>query len=68
MFIKKDKIYDFLFASLMNNPSKMTSTIKGKNLLLEEQILSFESGPLFGRPMMKEELLPLKVYPFDLEP
>ena len=33
----------FLFISLKDKPSKMGSTLKRKNLLLKEQILSFES-------------------------
>ena len=42
----------------------MGSTLKGKNLLLEEQILSFKSGSL---PKQKiEELLHLQVYPLTL--
>ena len=37
------KFFDFLFASLDNTAlPKIGSTIKGKNLLLREQILSFK--------------------------
>ena len=35
------QLLDFLFASLQLNPSKEGSTLKEKNLLLEEQILFF---------------------------
>ena len=37
----------------------MVSTLKGKNLLLEEQILSFKSLPLLKREAKLAELLPL---------
>ena len=41
---------DFLFAfPRYQNPSKIGSTPKGKNLLLGEQILSFKSLPLLKR-------------------
>ena len=40
----------FLLAFLEHDPhSKMGSTLKGKNLLLEEQILSFKSRPLLTK-------------------
>ena len=44
------------------------STFKGKNLLLMEQILTFNSCPLLRRDAktIRAELLPLKVYPFTL--
>ena len=43
-FSKGNNICDFMFASLEEkNPLKMGSTLKGKNLLLREQILSFKS-------------------------
>ena len=45
----------------------MESTLQGKNLLLEEQILPIKSGPLLRRKASKrkeEELIHLKVYPF----
>ena len=47
----------------------MESTLKGKNLLLEEQILSFKSWPLLRREvnLKKGELLSLKVYKFILK-
>ena len=40
----------------------MGSTPKGKNLLPEEQILSFRSGSLLGKGANIVELLPLKEY------
>ena len=40
IFIKGNDFCDFLFASLDNTPSKFGSTLKGQNLLGEEQILS----------------------------
>ena len=44
------------------------STLKGKNLLLGEQILFFNSCPpmRWEAKMKMEELLPLKVYLFTL--
>ena len=39
---KGNNVYDFLFACLHDSPSKMGSTVKRKNLLLGEQILSFK--------------------------
>ena len=45
----------------MRQVFEMGSTIKGKNLLLEEQILYFKSRPLLRREA-KIELLPLQVY------
>ena len=46
------------------NPSKHGSTLKEKNLLLEEQILFFKSSPLLEREARLKlgELLPLKVF------
>ena len=54
----------------MKKPFQKGSTLKGKNLLLEEQILSFKSGPILQRKANIEmiELLPLKVCPFTLSP
>ena len=67
-FTKGNNFHDFLFASLADIAFpkwKMGFTLKGKNLLLLEQILSFKSKPLLRRePKLKmTELLPLKVYP-----
>ena len=42
-FTKGDKLHDFLFAALQDDALKRVSTLKGKNLLLEEQILSLKS-------------------------
>ena len=36
------------------HPSKSESTLKGKNLLMEEQILSFKSGPPIRRHAKKK--------------
>ena len=45
----------------------MGSTLKGKNLLLGEQILSFSVVIPFNKEKMEmTQLLPLKVYPFTL--
>ena len=44
IFTKGNNCCDFLSASLeQHNPSKKKSALKGKNLLQEEQILSFKS-------------------------
>ena len=43
----------------------MGSSLKGKNLLLKEQIPFFKSGPSLKREA-KIELLPLIVFPFIL--
>ena len=45
-------------------PFKIGSTLKGKNLLLGEQILFFKSWPLMRREakVKIKEMLPLKVY------
>ena len=43
IFTKGDNYHDILSVSLYNEPFQNGSTIKGKNLLLEEQILSFKS-------------------------
>ena len=50
------------------NPSKLGFTLKGKNLLLEEQILSFKSESQLRREgkMKLAELLFLNVKPFTL--
>ena len=40
----------------------MGSTLKGKNLLLKEQILSFRGGHLLRREVKIVEVLPLKEY------
>ena len=42
-FAKGISFCDFLFASLEDEALPKGSTLKGKNLLLEEQILSFKS-------------------------
>ena len=42
---KGDKLCDFQFTSLDDRASNRVSTLKRKNLLLEEQILSFKSDP-----------------------
>ena len=45
-FSKGDNVCDFLVAFLVNETlQEMGSTLKGKNLLLWEQILSFKSWP-----------------------
>ena len=48
--------------------SKIQSTLKGKNLLLEEQILSFKSWLSLRRVTYEKlaQLLPLSVYPVTL--
>ena len=72
-FTKGNNFCDFLFDSMITNPSKMGSTVKEKNLLLEEQFFSFKSTPYFkcvfslrpfekGGKLKMTELLPLKVY------
>ena len=50
------------------SPFKIGSTLKGKNLLLEEQILFYKSWPLmkWEAKMKIKELLPLKVFPYTL--
>ena len=57
------------FASLGNKPFQKGSTLKGKNLLLMEQILSSKSlSPLRREAkMIMTELLPLGVYPLTLK-
>ena len=49
-------------------PFEKGSTLEGKNLHLDEQILFFKSRTPFRREakMKMEELLPLKVFPFTL--
>ena len=42
---KGNNLSDFLFAFLEHVAPKKESTLKGKNLLQEEQILSFKSRP-----------------------
>ena len=59
IFTKGNNFYDFLFVclSIWQNPSKVESTLKGKNLLLQ-------SWPHWKREakMKLTELFPLKVY------
>ena len=45
IFLKGDNFCDFLFAFLVMKPSHKGSSLKGKNLLLVEQIRSFKSWP-----------------------
>ena len=51
-------------------PFQNGSTLKGKNLLLEEQILFYKSIPIWRREakMKMAELLPLKVNPVTFNP
>ena len=66
IFTKEINFCDFLFAFLDNIDSVKGSTFKRKNLLLEEQILLFQSGPSWklGMKLRMANLLPMKVYPF----
>ena len=68
MFSKGDNYRDFLFVKLKDSSPKMVSTLKGKNLLQQKQILFFKRSPLMmWKAQLKiKELLPLKVYPFTL--
>ena len=43
IYAKGNNFWDFMVASLDEALLKRGSTLKGKNLLLEEQILSFKS-------------------------
>ena len=54
----------YCLLSWMTNPSEIWFNLKRKNLLLEEQILSFKSRPQLKREakMKMTKLLPLKVY------
>ena len=49
IFTKGNNFHDFLFASVADSPSKLGFTLKGENLLQEEQIFSFESKPFLRR-------------------
>ena len=63
-FTKGDTLNDFLFALLVGEAlPKRLLLLKEKNVLLEEQILSFKSLPPLRKAaeMKTEELLPLKV-------
>ena len=53
------------FSSLADEALPEVSTVKGKNLLQKEQILSFKSRPTLRKEARTNmaELLPLKVYP-----
>ena len=65
-FYKGENFCDVLFGFPGQlSPSYIGSTIKGKNLLLREQILSHKSGPLGEREtiMKKIDLVRLKVCP-----
>ena len=64
IFTKGNDFCDILFHRPQSH-FKMGSTMKGKNLLLWEQILSFKSLSLLRRELKTKmvELLPLKVYP-----
>ena len=54
-----------IWVSVWQTTIKKGPTLKGKNLLLYEQILSFNSRPLQKRATEKKiELFPLKMYPF----
>ena len=73
IFTKGNNFCDFLFAFIDNaalSKYLIGSTLKGKNLLLWEQILFFKSWPLMRWEAEKniKELLLLKVYPFTLKP
>ena len=69
-FSKGNNFYDFLFTFLDNKSFAEGSAVKGKNLLLLEQIHSFNSRPPLGKggggKMKIEQLLPLREYPFTL--
>ena len=60
---------NFLFASPHTKALQNGATLKGKNLLLEKQILSFkELTPMGkGRKLKMAELLPLLEDPFTLK-
>ena len=68
IFTKGDNICDFLFASLGNEPFQKQFTLKGRNLLLQEQILSFTSWTSMRREekIKMAELPPWKVCLFPL--
>ena len=53
---------NFLFTVWQQSPDTLRSTLKGKNLLHKEQILSLKSCPTFTRDakMKMAELFPLK--------
>ena len=59
---KRKQLHHFHFASIFN----AESTSKGKNLLPLQQILSFKSGPLFGRVSLSREANRMsgKLFPF----
>ena len=46
---------DFMFTSLRDVALQMGSTLEGKNLLLEEQILSLKNRPLLRKQAEKEK-------------
>ena len=61
-FLKKNKVCDFLFA-FMDNAAirKMASTLKGKHLFREEQILSFKSWQLLRKDNNEIECVPISL-------
>ena len=58
IFTKGSNFCDFLFAFLDNRKG---STLKGKNLLLEEQILSIKSCPFIRRQKQNKVVSPESV-------
>ena len=61
-FQKGEQLCDFLFASPDDSLFKVRSTLKGKNLLLEKQILPFKvRSTLKGKNLLlKEQILSFK--------
>ena len=59
-----NSISEFLLACLGDVALPKRSTLKGKNLILKEQILPFTSWPLLRREAKTKltEFLPLKIY------
>ena len=55
IYAKGNNFWDFMVASLDEALLKRGSTLKGKNLLLEEQILSFKSWPHWEGKEAKNE-------------
>ena len=67
-FIKQNNFCDLLLVPLTMKPFQKGSSLYEKNLLLQEQILSFKSRPPLRKDtkMKTTELFPLKVYSFIL--
>ena len=53
------KIYNKFHMALEDAALQMGSTLKGKNLLLEEQILSWRRGPFLRREAKKGKIVRL---------